>query len=324
VRSIRRLALIAALALALVATACGDDGSDDVVESGDRPESETTVADEEAAFPVTVTADNGEITIESEPAAIVSLSPTGTEMLFAMGAGDQVVAVDEYSDYPAEAPTTDLSGYQPNIEAIAGYEPDLVVLSDDREDVVDGLTSLDIPVVVLGSAENLDDTYSQIEQLGAATGHIGDAAELVGQMQTDIDEIVAAQPAYETAPTYYHELTDSLYSATSDTFIGEMYGLLGFESIADDADGASESGYPQLNAEFIVSADPDYIFLADAGAGEVSADDVAARPGWSEMSAVSNGRIILVDEAIASRWGPRMVDFLQTVSDGVAAGADAN
>jgi iron complex transport system substrate-binding protein len=316
VRSTRTTIVAVACALGLLAAACGDDGDDPVVESGERPETTTTAAPgDETSFPVTISADNGEITITEQPEAIVSLSPTGTEMLFAIDAGDQVVAVDEYSTYPDDAPVTDLSGYRPNVEAIAGYEPDLVVLSEDREDVVAGLGALDIPVVVLGSAATLDDTYTQIETLGAATGHVGDAAEVVGQMQTDIDQIVAEAPDVDGGLTYYHELTEDLYSITSDTFIGEVYGLLGLSSIADEADGASESGYPQLSPEFVVAADPDVIFLADAGAGGVTPADVAARPGWSEMSAVANERIIVVDEDLASRWGPRIVDFLDAVAD---------
>lgn len=313
-----------AIVFGLVAGACGDDDAS-TVQSGDRPDgTETTAADDsatgdEGAFPVTVSADNGEVTIEARPEAIVSVSPTGTEMLFAIGAGDQVVAVDEYSYYPEEAPVTDLSGFQPNVEAIAGYEPDLVVLSNDPGDVVDGLDLLGIPAIVLDGAADLDAAYSQIELLGAATGHVGDAAELVGQMQAEIDEIVDGLPEDLVEGTYYHELGPEYYSITSDTFIGEVYALLGLRSIGDAADGAASSGgYPQLSAEFIVDADPDYIFLADAECCDQSPETVAARPGWGTMSAVTGDRVVVVDEDIASRWGPRIVDFLRQVAEEVA------
>jgi iron complex transport system substrate-binding protein len=314
---------VALLVLALVAAACGDDGDNGTVQSGERPDTDTTAATDEGAFPVTITADNGSVEISERPESIVSLSPTGTEMLFAIGAGDQVVAVDEYSTYPEEAPVTDLSGYQPNLEAIADYEPDLVIVSDDLGDVVDGLGQLDIPVVVLGAAATLDDSYAQIEQLGAATGHVGDAAEVVAQMQTDIDRIVADFTGSDETLTYFHELTDTLYSVTSDTFIGEVYGLLGMQSIADEA-GDDAGGYPQLSAEFVVAADPDIIFLADAESGGVGPDDVAARPGWASMSAVTGDRIIVVDEDVASRWGPRIVEFLETVANDVSASVSAS
>jgi iron complex transport system substrate-binding protein len=144
------------------------------------------------------------------PQRIVSLSPTGTEMLFAIGAGDQVVAVDSFSYYPPEAPVTDLSGWEPNVEAIAGYEPDVVLSSGP----IEGLDAIGTENLVLDAATNLDDIYAQIEQLGALTGHVGGAAELVLQMQTDIDAALAAAPNRDVALTYYHELDDTLYSVT--------------------------------------------------------------------------------------------------------------
>src|SRR5690606_17206535 len=112
-------------------------------------------------------------------ARIVSLSPTATEILFALGAGSRVVAVDDQSTYPPEAPVTDLSGFDPNVEAIASYEPDLVVLSFDPGDLQPGLEALDIEVVLQPPAATLDDAWAQIEQLGAATGSVAEAAELV-------------------------------------------------------------------------------------------------------------------------------------------------
>lgn len=312
-----------AIVLTLVAAACGDDGGGAVAQSGDRPETTTTDGSgedgsDEAAFPVTVETDSGPVTIDARPEAIVSISPTGTEMLFAIGAGDQVVAVDEYSYFPPEAPVTDLSGFQPNVEAIAGYEPDLVVLSTDPGDVVDGLTQLGIPALHLDGAADLDEAYTQIERLGAATGHVGEAAELVATMQSEVDEIVAGLPDDLAGGTYYHELGPELYSITSNTFIGEIYRLLGLTSIGDAVEDASESGgYPQLNAEFVIAADPDFIFLSDAQCCGQSPETVAARPGWDVLSAVRDDRVIIVDEDVASRWGPRIVDFLRDVADAV-------
>lgn len=319
-----RIVMAMAIVLTLVLAACGDDDSDPVTESGARPEEATDAADE-AAFPVTVAADNGEVTIEARPEAIVSISPTGTEMLFAIGAGDQVVAVDDYSYFPDEAPVTDLSGFQPNVEAIASYEPDLVVLATDSGEVVDALTDLDIPVVHLDAAADIDGVYRQIEVLGAATGHVGEAAELVGQMQADIDEIVASVPEREEPLTYFHELDTALYSVTSDTFIGQIYGLLGLRSIADAADGVADSGgYPQLSEEFVIEADPHVIFLADAQCCDQTPETVAARPGWSSLRAVAGGNVVAVDEDVASRWGPRIVDLLRDVAAQLPSTADTS
>ena len=195
------------------------------------------------------------------PNAIVSLSPTATEDLFAIGAGDQVVAVDDQSNYPGDAPTTDLSGFEPNVEAIAGYEPDLVVFATEPGDLGSSLEGLGITALQLDAAPNLDVAYDQIEQLGAATGHADEAAALVEQMRSDIQGLVdEADPASGTS--FYYELDDTFYSVTSKTFIGQLLRMLGLENIAD-AVGKGSGGYPQLSAEYIIESDPDLIFLAD-------------------------------------------------------------
>jgi iron complex transport system substrate-binding protein len=299
----RELLAPALLALGLIAAACAGGGS--------RPEGEPGPGTGRAAFPVTVPAANGEVTIEARPQRIVSLSPTSTEMLFAIGAGDQVVAVDDNSNHPPEAPMTDLSGFEPNVEAVADFQPDLVVVSDDVNDIVESLGALDIPVMLHPAAEVLDDTYSQIEQLGAATGHMGEAAELVASMRSEIEELAASAPEFEEPPTYYHELDQTFFSATSNTFIGQVYSLVGLENIADQAKGGGP--YPQLSAEFIIDADPDLIFLADTKCCGMTAEKVAKRPGWDQVTAVKTRAVVELDDDIASRWGPRVVDLLRVV-----------
>ncbi|WP_436794797.1 ABC transporter substrate-binding protein [Actinospongicola halichondriae] len=320
-KSTTRIALLTFVAvLALLAAACGNDKGE-VASSGGPAAAGNDGADseDESTFPVTVSVADVETTIEAEPSAIVSLSPTGTEMLFAIGAGDQVVAADDYSDYPAEAPTTDMSAYEPNVEAIISYEPDLVVLSGDRNDVSAALADVGVPVLVLPSALTFDDTYTQIEVLGAATGHVGDAAELVSSMQTEIDELVAQVPDRDAPLTYFHELDDTLFSVTSQTFIGEVYALAGLENVADAADPDGENGgYPQVSAEFLVDADPDLFFLADTKCCGQTAETVAARGGFDGLSAVQNGNVVELDDDIASRWGPRIVDFLRTIVEATA------
>ena len=246
-----------------------------------------------------------------QPTRIVSLSPTATEMLFAIGAGDQVVAVDSNSNYPAEAPKTELSAYQPNIEAIAGYKPDLVVYSDDPGELKAGLDKLSIPALKQPAAATLDDTYGQLDQLGRATGHPAEATQLTATMRTEIQKLAAAKP--DRPLTYYHELDKNLYSATSKTFIGQLYGQLGMKNIADAAD-KDGSGYPQLSAEYVVKADPDLIFLADTKCCGQTARTVAARDGWDQLTAVRSGGVVALDDDVASRWGPRVVDFLKTVA----------
>jgi cobalamin transport system substrate-binding protein len=245
------------------------------------------------------------------PHRIVSLSPTATESLFAIGAGSQVVAVDDQSDYPKRAPRTSLSGYTPNVEAIAGYRPDLVVLSGDANDVVAGLRKLGIRVLVQPAAKDLAGAYAEIKQLGAVTGHKKNAAALVARMRNRIARTIASVPKRRLA--VYHELDPTYYSATSKTFIGRIYKLFGLRNIADAAD-SSASGYPQLSAEYIVSSNPGLIVLADTRCCKQSAATVASRPGWGGIAAVRNHRVVGIDDSVASRWGPRVVSFVESVA----------
>ena len=251
---------------------------------------------------------------QSADQRIVSISPTGTEMLFAIGAGDRVVAVDQFSYYPDEAPVTDLDGWNPNIEAIASYAPDLVVMHASG-DVGASLEALGIEVWAHDAPSAFEDVYVQIEQLGEVTGQADEAAALVAGMRAEIADLVAAAPD-ASGLSYYHELDNTLYTVTSSTFIGQVYGLFGLTNVADpaDADG-SAWGYPQLSDEYLVDADPDVILLADTRCCGQSAQTVAARPGWDQMSAVQSGLVVELDDDIVSRWGPRLVDFIAAISD---------
>jgi iron complex transport system substrate-binding protein len=301
------LSLVLLLAMALVATGCGQDGA--------RSDAAAPAA-QGAGFPVTLDTPAGKLTLDQRPTRIVSMSPTATEMLFAIGAGEQVAAVDSNSNYPEKAPKTDLSAYEPNLEAIAGDKPDLVVYSDDPGDLAAGLGKLAIPALKQPAAKTLDDTYAQLDQLGRATGHLPEATRLAATMRAEIAKIAAAKPTHQL--TYYHELDKNLYTATSKTFIGQLYAQLGMKNIADAAD-KDGSGYPQLSAEYIVKADPDLIFLADTKCCGQTARTVAARDGWADLTAVKTGAVVELDDDVASRWGPRVVDFLKTVAAKVGA-----
>jgi iron complex transport system substrate-binding protein len=270
-------------------------------------------------FPVTIGETGGAtVTIQQKPHHIVSLSPTATEMLYAIGAGAQVVAVDDQSNYPANAPTTKLSGFTPNIEAIAAYTPDLVVASDDTGGLVHGLEALKVPTLIQPAAKNLDDTYAQISQLGVATGHAAAADAVSAKIRSDVTGIVASLPRRAKALTVYHELDDTYYSATSNTFIGQVYALLGLKNIADGA-AATAPDYPQLSAEYIVASSPELIVLADTKCCHQDIHTVGARPGWSSIAAVKSGQVVAADDDVASRWGPRVVDFLRLIAPHVRA-----
>lgn len=307
-----RLALASVLLGVLGLAACGQ-----AQDSAPAPSSapSAAAASPSGAFPVTVQAANGAVTIAARPERIVSLSPTATETLFAIGAGPQVVAVDERSNFPAEAPKTSLSGFKPNVEAIAEHRPDLVVITDDVGGIVAELGKLQVPVLVEPSATDFDDAYDQITDLGAATGNADRARQVVDGMKQELDRLAAEAPK-DKKLSFYHELDTTPYSVTSDTFIGRIYGLFGLVNIADEAPDTA-GGYPKLSAEFVAKADPDLIFLATAKCCGQNRDTLAKRPGWSGLSAIKNDRVIGLDDDIASRWGPRVVDFAKTVGEAV-------
>jgi iron complex transport system substrate-binding protein len=266
-------------------------------------------------FPLTVHAANGAVTIPKRPSRIISLSATATEDLYAVGAGKQVVAVDSYSTYPPQAPKTKLSGFTPNLEAIAKYKPDLVVVSDDMNHIVAQLGKLHIPVLVEPAAANLNGVYAEIEQIAKGTGHTVGANGVVASIQRQVTTIVHSIPRPSTPLTVYHELDQHYYSANSHTFIGQMYKLLGLQNIADKA--KSSSAYPQLSAEYIIASNPDLIVLADTVCCGQTGATVAARSGWSDIAAVKTGEVVPVNDSIASEWGPRIVLFLKAVASAV-------
>jgi cobalamin transport system substrate-binding protein len=270
-----------------------------------------------AAFPVTIVTSAGKVTIAKKPRRIVSLSPTATESLFAIGAGPQVIAVDDRSDYPKTAPRTALSGFTPNVEAIAAYRPDLVVIAYDPKGLTGALRKLGIEVIHHDGAKSFTGAYQQIRQLGLVTGHEVAATRLIRSMKGKIRGIVGAARSKAVRLSVYHELTPDFYSATSKTFVGKVYEALGLRNIADAADAVG-TGYPQLSAEYIVSASPDVIVLADTVCCGQKPSTVGARPGWDRISAVRTGSIVRIDDAIASRWGPRLVNFFRALSAALA------
>ena len=323
-RRLGALLLGASMALA----ACGGSTEDTAATETSAPTTEapaeveettTTEAPEDAeelgGYPVELAASNGDVVIAAKPERIVSLSASSTEMLFAIGAGDQVVAVDSFSNYPAEAPLiADLSAFDPNFEAISAFEPDLVVTSFDSEDALKtAFAALDIPVLVLPSAITIDDTYAQIADLGVVTDHVDEAAAVNADIRNRVEAAIERASNGSGAPVkVYHELDDTFFSVSSASFIGDLYAKMGFENVSDPAD-PDGYGYPQVTPEFLVEANPDLIVITDQVG--YTADDVAARPGWDVIAAVENANIVSLDADVASRWGPRVADLAELLAD---------
>jgi iron complex transport system substrate-binding protein len=253
------------------------------------------------------------------PKRIISLSPSATEILYAIGSGKQVIAVDDLSNYPSEAPITKLSAFNPNVEALLNYKPDLIILNADATKALEvkaALEKLKIKVFLERAPKTLREAYLEITALGRATGKISGAQSVVTDMKRKIATAVQSGRTSKKI-SFFHELDNSLYTATSDTFIGKVYKDFNLINIADPAATADSAGYPQLQSEFVIKSNPKIVFLADAQYGE-SLVTLTKRPGWSGIAAVKNQNVVSLPDDIPSRWGPRLVDFYQFIADAIA------
>ncbi len=253
------------------------------------------------------------------PKRIISLSPSATETLFAIGAGKQVIAVDDLSNYPSNAPITKLSAFSPNVEALLNYKPDLIILNADATKALEvkaALEKLKIAVFLEKAPDNLKQAYAEVTALGRATGNLSGAQSTISAMKSRIT--TAIKSAKKSKPiTFFHELDNTLYSATSDSFIGKVYKDFNLKNIADPAASADSAGYPQLQSEYLIKANPRVIFLADAQYGE-SITTLATRPGWNGITAVKNKDVVALPEDIPSRWGPRLADFYEFIAKSIS------
>ncbi len=260
---------------------------------------------------------------------IVSLSPTATESLYAIGAGALVQAVDKDANYPTSGlPAKRIDSLNPSVEAIVGIcktspshpstKPDLVVISYDANSIKAKLTALGVKVVEQDAPKNLLGAYQQIQELGALTGHVRSARNLVASLRRTFGADVRSIPAHPgKVLNGYYELDPTYYSITSSTFVGSILASLGVVNIADPKSTSADAGYPQLSPEYIVSANPNLIFLADTLCCQASAATVALRPGFANVSAVANGEVIGLSDNVASRWGPRLANLMNAITAAV-------
>jgi iron complex transport system substrate-binding protein len=305
-----RTAVAAVLALALAG--CGSNSS--------TPATVKSAGTSASGFPVEIRSAGAVTLVPHDPRRIISLSPTATEDLFAIGAGPQVIAVDAQSDYPPTAPHTKLSGFQPNVEAIAAYHPDLVVISDGSPAfLAPALRKLNIPVLVDPAAHTLAQAYEQISALARASAHSAQARALVSAIRAQIADYLSKVAAAGRGLSVYDEIEQSLYAASSRTFVGQLLRLFGLRNVADEVPDKQGVGYPQLSAEYLLTANPDIVLLSDTVCCGQNAATVARRPGWSQMTAVRDHTIVPINDDIASRWGPRVVDLAADIAHAVEA-----
>jgi iron complex transport system substrate-binding protein len=250
---------------------------------------------------------------------IVSLSATATEMLYAIGAEDQLVAVDNYSNYPEAAASFEnkIDASQPSAEAIAALDATAVLLAYDPGNLQTQLEALGITVWTGAAATSFDDSYKQITELGELTGKTAEAEALVTSMKADIETAVSSVALPDAPISYFYELDNTYFSVTSNTFVGQIMAQFNLQNIADLAEAGND--YPQLSQEAIISANPQLIFLADTKCCQQDAKTVATRPGWDKIDAVTNGNVVELDDDVASRWGPRVVDLVKQVAGAITA-----
>ncbi|MCH7617447.1 MAG: ABC transporter substrate-binding protein [Chloroflexi bacterium] len=297
------------IAVLVFAAACGDDdGGPDATPTAVATATVTDVS----AYPLTITDDAGvELTFEEAPDSIVALAPSFVEVLFAVGAGDAIVAADENTDFPPEAESIPkISGFSPSVEGIVSFEPDLVLIFFDPGDLQSTLLGLDVPVMFLATPATIVGVYDQIETIGEVTGHSDEAVDVVSDMKSDIAAIVARLDDVDTGPSVFHEYDAMLFTAGPGSFPDEVYGLLKAPNIAEPTGEA----FPQMSNEAIIAAGPEVIMLADADFGE-SSETVAERPGWGVIPAVQNERVYEVPGSLLSRATPRLVDDIQLLFD---------
>ncbi|MHB1251463.1 MAG: ABC transporter substrate-binding protein [Acidimicrobiales bacterium] len=282
------------------------------------------------AFPlINLASASASASASQSPQCIVSLSPSATETLYAIGAGAQVQAVDQDSNYPAQAKRLAarhmINPLTPSVEGLLSIcavtashpssKPDLVVISFDANSIQQDLTAQGVKVVMQDAPTSLNGALAQIRQLGQLTGHAARADALAASMQRRIAADIASVPAHPSKKisVYYEVSTNPYYSLTSSTFVGTLLKSVGLVNIADADATTADAGYPQLNAEYIASANPSLIFLA----GDASVASVAARPGFSRISAVVHRNVIGVSADVASRWGPRLTVLMNEIASSV-------
>lgn len=274
------------------------------------PTAAPTVA---VTFPITVTDDaKRQVRIEKAPQKIISLAPSNTEILFALGLGKKVVGVSDFCDYPAEAKTiTKIGGMKPNVETIISLAPDLIVSVGGNADLVKRFEDLKLAVVVL-DPKDVASVLNDIELMGRATGSSASALKLVADMQKRMDAVTAKVKGAARPKVFYElDATDPAkpYTPGPGSWHDQLIGMAGGVNVA----GSAKSAWVQFSLEELLKSDPDMVVLGDALFG-ITVDSAKLRPGWSGLTAAKRGAIFPIDDNLVSRPGPRLVDGLEALA----------
>lgn len=303
-RTTRMARTIAALLLAAAALAgCSA--------PADKP-AEKPAESEKAAFPVTVTDDaDRSVTVEAAPERIVSLAPGNTEILFALGLGDKVVGVTSYDDYPAEVKDIEKVGdfAGPNMEAVAAADPDLVLATSGvQADVIAKLEELGATVLAIDPT-SLDGLYEDIEEVGAVTGTGTEAETLVADMRAEGEEIAELVAGREPVTVFVEIGQNPLFTVGDGTLIDELLSAAGGDNVV------TSKGYVPYSAEELVKADPAVYMATHSSASDIAS--IGKRAGYAELQAVKSGRVVILDDNLTSRPGPRIMEGLRLIAEGL-------
>lgn len=318
IRNIKRFSFILAIILVMASlVACGT--SQDIDQDNNTGVEENQGQDvgedsKEVEFPLELEDDFGrKVSIEEAPERIISLAPSNTEILFALGLDEKIVGVTSFDNYPEEALEKEEIGNisEINMEKIVELEPDLVVAAglSNQEDVEE-LEGLGIPVLVY-DPNSIDETIETIKAIGEATDKVEEADSVTEEMEAKRDEIVEKVKDTEEVKVFYEIWHDPLQAAGPGSFMDELITLAGGSNVAGDADSA----YAEYDLEQLVEKDPQVYLSADDGLKTV--EDIKERPGYEDITAIREENIFFLDEDISSRAGPRIVEALELVAQAI-------
>ncbi|WP_391119885.1 ABC transporter substrate-binding protein [Psychrobacillus sp. L3] len=307
---------IASALAVLLLVGCGQK-EETPVKNNDNAQQETAV--EKAEFPLTITdAVGNDITLEKAPKTIVSMMPSNTEILFALGLNDEIVGVNDYDDYPAEALEKEkIGGMEFNVEKIISMNPDIVFAHESMlgmgEAGLQQLRDAGVKVFVVKNAADFNETYTTIEEIGRATGKLTEAQKIVDDMKAKVADVTAKVAKVEKKKTVFIETSDvpEIYTPGKGTFMQEILNMLNAENIAAD-----QEGWFKIESEEIVSRNPDVILVMYSYVDGI-VESVKSRPGFDTINAVKNNEVVQVDENITSRTGPRLADGLEEVAKAI-------
>ena len=282
-----------------------------IIACGSNENSTKMLTQLDSSYSVSFTDEMGMKTFVEAPERIASFSPEITEIIYSLGSGNKMIAINDSSDYPFETDALPKLGFMSiNAESIIQYEPNLIILTAGFEDVAQKLDDLGYQVVFLDAPKNIDGLYRNINILGRILKQESASENLITQLRSQVQEAVSKVSQLEDVDkrSVFLEIDPTLYTVSNNSLIGHLLGLANVVNIAGSVNGS----YPQLTLEFIIDSDPDIILLADTDFGG-SVENTLVRNGWGNLSAVKNKQIFAIEADWISRAGPRFILGLRQI-----------